>query len=113
MAKKLFVGGISWNTTDDQLRDFFSQVGNVVSATIIKDKFTSRSRGFGFVEMSSDEEADQAVQQLNGQALDGRNIVVNEAKPQEPRDRNFSGGFDRRDTGRRDNRGPRDNRRSR
>ena len=80
MAKKLFVGGISWNTTDDQLRDFFSQVGNVVSATIIKDKFTSRSRGFGFVEME-DADADKAIETLNGKDMDGRKLVVNEARP--------------------------------
>ena len=94
MAKKLFVGGISWNTTDDQLRDFFSQVGNVVSATIIKDKFTSRSRGFGFVEMSSDEEAQKGIEMFDGKEMEGRALTVNEARPMEPRaPRN--GGFSR------------------
>jgi RNA recognition motif-containing protein len=86
MAAKLFVGGLSWNTTDETLSQFFSQVGNVVSATVIKDKFTNRSKGFGFVEMSSDEEAQEAMSKLNGQELDGRAITVNEARPQVPRE---------------------------
>lgn len=96
MAKKLFVGGLSWDTTDQTLKDFFSQVGNVLSASVVNDKFTGRSRGFGFVEMD-DEAALKAIQELNGQTLDGRTIVVNEARPREPRDNNFSRGFDRRD----------------
>lgn len=96
MAKKLFVGGLSWDTTDAKLSEFFSQAGKVVSATVVTDKFSGKSRGFGFVEMSTDEEADQAKQKLNGQALDGRSIAVNDARPQEPRSGGFGGGFDRR-----------------
>lgn len=93
MATKLFVGGLSWDTTEDSLRNFFSQVGAVSTATVITDKFSGKSRGFGFVEMSSNEEAQRAVQELNGQQLDGRAIVVNEAKPLAPREnRGFGGG---------------------
>lgn len=96
MAKKLFVGGLSWDTTNQSLSDFFSQAGSVVSATVITDKFTGKSRGFGFVEMSTDQEAEEAIK-LNGQSLDGRTISVNEARPQEPRnDDRSGGGFDRR-----------------
>ncbi len=92
MASKLFVGGLSWDTTDDSLRAFFSQVGTVVSAQVIMDKFTGKSKGFGFVEMSSDAQAQEAMQKLNGQSLDGRNVAVNEAKPQVPRENRFGGG---------------------
>jgi RNA recognition motif-containing protein len=86
MATKLFVGGLSWDTKEDSLRNFFAQAGNVVSATVITDKFSGRSKGFGFVEMSSDAEAQEAIKKLNGQSLDGRNITVNEARPQAPRE---------------------------
>lgn len=96
MTKKLFVGGLSWDTTDQSLKDFFSQAGQVISASVVTDKFTGKSRGFGFVEMD-ESAAVQAIQQLNGQTLDGRAIVVNEARPKEPRDNNFSRNFDRRD----------------
>lgn len=92
MASKLFVGSLSWDTTNDSLRDFFSKAGTVVSATVLTDKFTGKSRGFGFVEMSSDEEAQKAVAELNGQELDGRPIVVNEARPMTPRDNRGGGG---------------------
>jgi len=92
MALKLFVGSLSWDTTDESLNTFFAQAGTVVSATVIKDKYTGRSRGFGFVEMSTDEEAKKAIETLNGQTLDGRAIVVNEAKPMAPRDNSFGGG---------------------
>jgi len=84
MATKLFVGGLSWDTTDNSLRNFFSSAGKVISANVIKDKYTGRSRGFGFVEMSTEEEAEEA-KKLNGQVLDGRNISVNDARPQAPR----------------------------
>ena len=87
MASKLFVGSLAWATNDDSLRDFFSSAGTVVSATVIQDRETNRSKGFGFVEMSSDEEAKAAVEQLNGKELDGRPIVVNEARPREERPR--------------------------
>ena len=93
MALKLFVGGLSWDTTDDSLRTFFATVGTVTSAKIITDKFSGKSRGFGFVEMGSDDEAKKAIAELNGKTLDGRAIVVNEAKPMAPREnRGFGGG---------------------
>ena len=81
MAKKLFVGGIPWATTSDDLQALFSQHGTVASATVITDKMTGRSRGFGFVEMGSDADADAAISKLNGAELDGRKIVVSEARP--------------------------------
>jgi RNA recognition motif-containing protein len=84
-AVKLFVGGLSWDTTDDSLKDLFAKAGTVISANVIKDKYTGRSRGFGFVEMSSDKEAEEA-KKLNGQPLDGRNISVNDARPQASRE---------------------------
>lgn len=86
MASKLFVGSLAWATTDDSLRDFFATVGTVVSASVIFDRETNRSKGFGFVEMSSDDEAKAAIDQLNGKDLDGRPIVVSEARPRQPRD---------------------------
>ncbi|OGV91208.1 hypothetical protein A3A66_03935 [Microgenomates group bacterium RIFCSPLOWO2_01_FULL_46_13] len=89
MAAKLFVGGLSWGTTDDTLKDFFAQAGTVVSATVITDKFSGRSKGFGFVEMSTDAEADTAIEKLNGQTLDNRSITVNKARPQVPRENRF------------------------
>lgn len=96
MANKLFVGSLAWATTNDSLQQFFSQAGTVVSATVITDRNTGRSKGFGFVEMASDEEAKKAIETLNGQELDGRTIVVNEARPQQPRsDRQFGGRNDR------------------
>src|SRR3989338_2045838 len=107
MAQKLFVGGLSWGTTEDALRDFFSQVGTVVSATIIKDKFTEKSRGFGFVEMETDEGSKAAIDQLNGQMLDGRPLTVNEARPMVPRDQRSGGrnrSFDRGDSRRNEDR---------
>jgi RNA recognition motif-containing protein len=88
MATKLFVGSLAWATTDDSLKDFFSAAGTVVSANVIVDRETNRSKGFGFVEMSSDEEAKKAVDELNGKDLDGRPVVVNEARPREERPRN-------------------------
>lgn len=93
MAKKLYVGGLSYDTTENALKETFSQAGTVESATIIIDKISGRSKGFGFVEMSSDEEAQKAIEILNGKELDGRNITVNEARPMESRPR--QGGFDR------------------
>jgi RNA recognition motif-containing protein len=78
--KKLFVGGIPYSTTDDQLKELFAQIGTVVSASVVVDKFSGRSRGFGFVEMSTEEEAKKAVEKLNGTEVGGRKIVVNEAR---------------------------------
>lgn len=85
MAKKLFVGNISWNTTDEQLQELFSQHGEVEEAVIIKDKFSGRSKGFGFVTFVNDEDGDKAIEALNGQDVDGRDLTVNEAKPREER----------------------------
>lgn len=95
MEKKLYVGSLSYDTTEDGLRDLFSQAGKVDSATIIVDKFSGRSKGFGFVEMASEKEAEKAKEMFDGKELDGRNIVVDEARPMK---KNFSGpgrGFDR------------------
>ena len=92
MASKLFIGSLAWATNDDSLRDFFASAGTVVSASVIMDRETNRSKGFGFVEMSSDEEAKAAIEQLNGKELDGRAIVVSEARPREERPRGNGGG---------------------
>jgi len=81
MGQRLFVGGLSFSTTSDGLKQFFTQCGSVTSATVITDQFSGRSRGFGFVEMATSEEASQAVSRLNGKELDGRQIKVEEAKP--------------------------------
>ena len=94
MEKKLYVGGISYSTNDSGLKDAFAQVGEVLSATIIMDKMTGRSKGFGFVEMANDADADKAIEKWNGQELDGRKLTVNEARPMEPRAPR-TGGFDR------------------
>ncbi len=83
MAKKLFVGSLPWAVDDQKLSQLFSDFGTVVSATVLMDRETGRSRGFGFVEMSTDEEADKAVESLNGSDMDGRKIVVNVARPRE------------------------------
>ncbi len=91
MAKKLFVGSLSYDVNDDQLGEFFAQAGTVESARVINDRMTGRSRGFGFVEMSTDDEAKNAIDSLNGKELAGRPIVVNEARPQTDRPRgNFN-----------------------
>ena len=88
MAKKLYVGGLPYATTDTELKDAFSQVGAVTSAVVIMDKMTGRSKGFGFVEMSSDEEAQKAIDTWNGKDFGGRTLTVNEARPLEERPRN-------------------------
>lgn len=93
MATKLFVGSLAYGVTDEQLEEFFKAAGNVVSAKVIIDRDTGRSKGFGFVEMGSEEEAKAAVDTLNGKELEGREIAVNEARPQQPREnRSFGGG---------------------
>jgi RNA recognition motif-containing protein len=92
MASKLFIGSLAWATNDDSLKDFFASAGTVVSASVIMDRETNRSKGFGFVEMSSDEEAKKAIEELNGKDLDGRAIVVSEARPREERPRGGGGG---------------------
>lgn len=83
--KKLFIGSLPWGVDDQRLAEIFSQAGNVVTAQVVKDRETGRSRGFGFVEMSTDEEAQNAVKNLNGSDVDGRKIVVNIARPREDR----------------------------
>ncbi|HET7640016.1 MAG TPA: RNA-binding protein [Ktedonobacteraceae bacterium] len=87
---RLYVGSLSYQTTEEELADLFGQVGQVVSATVITDRDSGRSKGFGFVEMSNDDEARKAIEQLNGTSLGGRQIVVNEAR--ERRDSQFGGG---------------------
>jgi RNA recognition motif-containing protein len=83
MAKKIYVGNMSYSTTEDQLTDLFAQYGTVVSAVIIIDRNTDRSKGFGFVEMESDDAATAAIQALNGNEFDGRQLRVNEAQNRE------------------------------
>ncbi len=85
MARKLYVGGLSFDTTDSELRTFFEQAGNVESASVISDRFSGRSKGFGFVEMATAAEARTAIQELNGKVLDGRTITVDEARPPQQR----------------------------
>ncbi|TMA56543.1 MAG: RNA-binding protein [Deltaproteobacteria bacterium] len=96
MATKLFVGNLSFNTSNADLEGLFGQVGTVSSVNIIMDKFTGRSRGFGFVEMNNAQEAQAAIERFNGHELQGRALTVNEAKPQESRSggggRSFGGG---------------------
>lgn len=93
MNKKLYVGGLPYSVTEDKLQEIFSAHGTVESARVITDRFTGRSRGFGFVEMSSEEEAQKAIDSLNESDLDGRSLTVNEARPQE--NRGGGGGGDR------------------
>ena len=85
MATKLYVGGLPYSTTQDELQNAFSQAGAVSSATIIMDKMPGRSRGFGFVEMTNDDDAQKAIEMWNGKDFGGRKLTVNEAKPLEPR----------------------------
>jgi RNA recognition motif-containing protein len=86
MGNKLFVGNLSWGVDDAQLKDFFSSIGTVVEAVVIKDRIKNRSKGFGFVKMSTPEEAQRAIDELNGKELDGRPLNVSEAR-EENRDR--------------------------
>jgi cold-inducible RNA-binding protein len=89
---KLYVGNLSFNTSNQDLNDIFGAVGTVVSSNIIEDRETGRSRGFGFVEMSSKAEGQSAIEQLDGKEVDGRSLKVNEAKPQEKRGGGGGGG---------------------
>ncbi len=82
---KLYVGGLSFDTTDDGLRTFFEQAGTVESASVITDRDSGRSRGFGFVEMATEAEASKAIEEFNGKMLDGRTLTVDEAKPRKER----------------------------
>jgi cold-inducible RNA-binding protein len=92
MATKLFVGNLSFNTTEGQILDLFKQAGNVVSCELIMDKFTGKSRGFAFVQMGTQEEATKAITDFNGKEIDGRALTVNEARPREERPRGDFGG---------------------
>ena len=92
MGNKLYIGNLSFNVSEDQLTDHFSAFGNVTSCKIITDRDTGRSKGFAFVEMSTGEEASEAISQLDGLEFEGRNLRVNEAKPQEKRERPQRGG---------------------
>ena len=92
MGRKLYVGNLSYNTTNDALTQLFAPHGKVDSAEVIMDRMTGRAKGFGFVEMSTDAEAQAAIAALNGQQVDGRAITVNEARPKEPRTGGFGGG---------------------
>jgi cold-inducible RNA-binding protein len=85
VAKNLYVGSLSFDTTDDGLRTFFEQAGTVESASVITDRDSGRSRGFGFVEMTTEAEASKAIEELNGKMLDGRTLTVNEARPRKER----------------------------
>jgi RNA recognition motif-containing protein len=94
MAKKLYVGNLSWGVTEDQLREMFAPYGTVQSAQLVMDRETGRSKGFGFVEMGSEQEAQAAISGMNGQMVDNRALTVNEARPKE--DRGGGGGGGRR-----------------
>ena len=91
MAKKLYVGGLPYSTTEDQLRDAFAEAGAVESSVIIMDKMSGRSKGFGFVEMTSDEDAQKAIDMWNGKDFGGRTLTVNEARPMEERPKTGGG----------------------
>ena len=93
MATKLYVGNLSFRTTSEDLREEFAKAGTVESATVIEDRDTGRSRGFGFVEMATPEEAAAAIEQFNGKDMGGRNLTVNEAKPRTERGGGGGGGY--------------------
>jgi len=105
MATKLYVGGLPYSTQEDALKELFAQAGNVVSAVIIMDKMSGRSKGFGFVEMSSQDEASKAISMFNDQEFEGRKLTVNEARPMEarpPRSGGDRGGYGNNGGGRRE-----------
>lgn len=102
MSKNIYVGNLPFSTKDEDLGDMFKPFGTVTSSRVIRDRYTERSRGFGFVEMENDEEADKAIAAVNGQDIDGRALKVSEARPREDRGgggggRRFSGGSRNRD----------------
>ena len=104
MGQKLYVGGLPYSVTEEQLQELFSAHGTVGSARVISDKYTGQSRGFGFVDMSSSAEAQQAIKALHGSQLSGRTLIVNEARPQEQRSERSGGGGNRGGGGERRNR---------
>src|SRR5436190_23944333 len=91
MSMKLYVGNLAFQTSSNELQELFAQAGTVESANVVEDRDTGRSRGFGFVEMSSKEEGQAAIAQFNGKEVNGRNLTVNEAKPRENREGGFGG----------------------
>ena len=93
MATKLYVGNLSFQTTSEDLKEHFAQAGNVESASVVEDRMTGRSRGFGFVEMATAEEAAAAIEQFNGKEFSGRNLTVNEARPRTDRPGGGGGGY--------------------
>jgi len=95
MNKKLYVGGLPYSVTDEQLSELFESHGTVESAKVVTDRYTDRSRGFGFVEMSTQAEAEQAIAALNGTELEGRSLTVNVSKPREDRSRSGGGSRNR------------------
>ena len=95
MAKRIYVGGLPYSVTEQDLQTLFADSGSVTSATVVSDRYTGQSKGFGFVEMSTDGESDKAIQSLNGSMLQGRTLVVNEAKPREDRNSGGGGGYNR------------------
>lgn len=92
MAKKLYVGNLAFSVTDDELMQAFTSFGNIASARVVMDRMTGRSKGFGFVEIEDDGQADEAINKMNGQTIGGRPVRVSEAKPQEDRPRRTGGG---------------------
>ncbi len=106
MSKRIYVGGLPFKTTEEEMQNLFASYGQVSSAKLITDKYSGQSRGFGFVEMPNDEEATAAMEKLNGSDFGGRKLTVNEARPMEARPRGgFGGGRDRGDRGDRGGRG--------
>lgn len=93
MATKLYVGNLSYQTTDQELHDLFAEAGTVNSAQVITDRYSGQSRGFGFVEMATEDEAQQAIAAINGRSVGGRALVVNESRPQAPRNGGGGGGY--------------------
>src|ERR687898_762939 len=92
MSMKLYVGNLSFQTSSEDLQELFAKAGTVESATVVEDRETGRSRGFGFVEMATNEEGQAAIQQFNGKEFNGRNLTVNEARPREDRGGGYGGG---------------------
>ena len=103
MTKKLYVGNLSYSTTEDEVRQLFAEIGPVASVSLITDRMTGQLKGFGFVEMENDQDADKAIERLNNTQLGQRNLTVNEARPR--RESDFGGGGDRRGNDRGGNRG--------
>lgn len=95
--KKLYVGSLPYSVTEEELRNLFSAYGQIESVRIITDKFTGQSKGFGFVEMASGDEAQKAIEGVNGMKLSGRTLIVNDARPEQKRERSFGGGGERRE----------------